>query len=1015
MHSFDIRTKLDFLNGILERERRFLANLRSDCLDDVMIENNSPGTCEWVLNSREFQAWLSGSHNTFWIQGKPRAGKTVLAKFLYRQLCDVFAVDSANSGTHIPQWASIASNLLSRPRQVLAYFLDVNSPLRNSELSVLHSLIYQVLSTEQSLFRYLRGRSVFLNPEQGDFGQYAEVLSGILRDPSLRGTIIVLDALDECGPTSQHKIIDVLSRLADQASIRLLVTSRPQKRVRPGLLLNLNVSVENVDLDIKRYVQAEVSQLAVTRGFSQHLRDEMTQKIRAHSSKGFIWVQLVVQSVSRANTARMVRETLEHLPQDLFTACSEFLDGTSGSTNLNVRRALYFVMIIDAPLQIKDLSALLAIAQCWDHPYDSKKELERTQSKSNDVRVTLDLNEIAENQILDFERYFREHFSPLLSLKENSVSLVHFSLREFLETSGEGGKFPVSFRLQPSGNDYTSDLRKVHGMMAALCLQYMLAAFQENGDPLDFLAFACANWAEHAPRAGAGSRNFPLDALVRLLFSEEKDYATSWLSTLANGQALWVSLLPLKADIAFVLAAFDLCSHFGKMLGVSVWSLQSIDQEQRTPLHLAAANNSLTSVHWIRKVLCAAGFDLGDLAMRKDSKGESPIFLAAQNGHEELMKLLLSSVKPKYELDSRLFRAIAESGNMKMFETLYEYTHIDSPDQGMSLLTDAAVLNRVDLLERIISDHGGLKTSQNALEALRDSSGYPLIHIALRRQANEVVEYLLGSGYKPTAIDGNWNTALHIAVQEGSERMVKALIRHGVSMNSFNKSGETALHIACKIGLPEIVRLLCHCGCNVNLAGPSGCLPAHLAAETGQEETLMMLFDYASNIDATDRFGRNALHFAAGAGQASTLSALLKVGADLNARDYEGKAPVHSAIESGDLGILYTLCEARADLSASDYSLKTPLHLAVKRLSETLVRELIRLVTDPNAQDVDGRTPLHYSCLSKQSTGTITKILLENGADVNVHDQNGIAPMHLAAEQGFDTVVRELALFRGNN
>ena len=172
----------------------------------------------------------------------------------------------------------------------------------------------------------------------------------------------------------------------------------------------------------------------------------------------------------------------------------------------------------------------------------------------------------------------------------------------------------------------------VHGTIAALCLQYILAVFREQDDPLDFLDFTCFHWTVHARQAG-GLPSVHLYVLVKSLFLQEQDYASWWLSKVANTQAARFALLPLNAEIAFVFAAFDLSSRFGKMFGVSVGSPESTDQEKRTPLHLAAANNSFSPVRWIQSVLSAADKTLGDLATRKDSKGESPISLAAQNGH----------------------------------------------------------------------------------------------------------------------------------------------------------------------------------------------------------------------------------------------------------------------------------------------------------------------------------------------------------------------------------------------
>ena len=386
--------------------------------------------------------------------------------------------------------------------------------------------------------------------------------------------------------------------------------------------------------------------------------------------------------------------------------------------------------------------------------------------------------------------------------------------------------------------------------------------------------------------------------------------------------------------------------------------------------------------------------------------GESPISLAAQNGHEELMELFLLSLKTRHIFDSRLFKTIADSGSVRMFETLYNNTSIKTPDQGMALLIDAAALDSVELMKRILSDHGGPKSDQARLA----DSGFPLLHVALRRKASQVVEYLLDSEYPLEIVDENENTALHLAAQEGNEVLVERFIGARVSTNCINKEGETPLHIASKIGWPAVVRALCRGGADVNFAGSSGCVPAHLAAGTGQEEIINIMFEFGSNINLRDRAGRSALHIAAGAGQAPTVYALLMHGADVKAFDKEGRCTVHYAVESGNLNILYMLCEAGADLSAIDYSLKTPLHLAAKDFSAVLVRELLALQTDPNVRDLDGRTPLHYGCLSERSTVAVIRTLLENGAEVAC-DARGKSPVHLAAEQGLDAIVRELALF----
>ena len=51
-----------------------------------MIPNNSPGTCNWILNSSRYKEWQDSNVSMLWLKGSPGAGKSVLAKFIFRTL-----------------------------------------------------------------------------------------------------------------------------------------------------------------------------------------------------------------------------------------------------------------------------------------------------------------------------------------------------------------------------------------------------------------------------------------------------------------------------------------------------------------------------------------------------------------------------------------------------------------------------------------------------------------------------------------------------------------------------------------------------------------------------------------------------------------------------------------------------------------------------------------------------------------------------------------------------------------
>lgn len=978
-----------FLTSDIEYERRFLSNLRSDWLDEVMIGDNSPGTCEWVLDSRPFKAWLSRIEPTLTILGDAGMGKTVLAKFIYRQLCGEFSNSSDSPTTNRPQRTSLDSTIFPRPRHTFAYFFDMRNSARNSGLSALQSLLYQILSTEQDLFKYIHRKPIFSRPRWTEFGQYVEVLNEISHDPSLHGTVIILDALDECEEDSRQPIFEMLSTLAEQSSIQLLVTSRSQWDHKPYLTINLNDSVEHVKLDVEKYVKTAVKELADAGEFSPDLESYTISKILQQSSGSFLWVQLVLQSVLKARTVRMVRNVLEQLPKDLKESYSVALNGATGFTGVNLRRALYFVMIAKVPLHVRELSALLALSQCWDNPGSTFLDRSRTA----DVSMILNMEEIMENQTMSLERDLEKDFLPLLKIEGNSISLVHFTLRDFLEEEA-GTHLRAAFDF-PQLNLTQLGLSDVHTMVAILCLQYMLASFHDNDDPLGFMNFACLYWTEHA-RESRGELIWLLESLMRILFLENPDFSSMWLDSVLSAKTMPLTLLLENPGLAFVLAAFDLAKVFGTTFHISVEDLESTNQLRQTPLHYAAANNALSSTQWLQSVYDVAGKHFGDVATMKDIHGQSPISLAAQNGHDELVKLLLTSIGSSHDFDLMLFQTIAATGNREMFETVYDHTKFEYPDQRLSLLTSAVKLDSVGLMKKIYDEYGIQGDASGIPAATHGAGDDPLLHVALQSHAYDVLDFLLDTKDYRDVIDRYGNTVLHIAAQEGSEKTAHKLITAGAVVDTINERGETPLHIASSIRLPAMVRLLCENGANVNVRGPSGCSPVHLATKTGHEEMIDTLLHHGSNIFATDNNGRSVLHMAAEAGQEAILAALLGHCADVNAQDFQGRTPVHYAVRSGVLSILYMLCGAGADLSALDLENTAPLHIAAERNSDIMVRELLCLGADPNPRDSKGRTPLHYGCLAKRSARTVVKTLIKAGADVNNQDHDGLSPLHYA-------------------
>jgi hypothetical protein len=96
--------------------------------------------------------------------------------------------------------------------------------------------------------------------------------------------------------------------------------------------------------------------------------------------------------------------------------------------------------------------------------------------------------------------------------------------------------------------------------------------------------------------------------------------------------------------------------------------------------------------------------------------------------------------------------------------------------------------------------------------------------------------------------------------------------------------------------------------------------------------------------------------------------------------------------------------------SKSSVSNQSALHLAAASGNKQCVRTLLTHNADMDATDALGRTPLH-ACAAAGNTAdhvSVVKLLIENGANPTLKDQNGMGALHIAAEKGNDLVLEAL-------
>lgn len=107
-----------------------------------------------------------------------------------------------------------------------------------------------------------------------------------------------------------------------------------------------------------------------------------------------------------------------------------------------------------------------------------------------------------------------------------------------------------------------------------------------------------------------------------------------------------------------------------------------------------------------------------------------------------------------------------------------------------------------------------------------------------------------------------------------------------------------------------------------------------------------------------------------------------------------GRSALDIAVQNYPDAIEYVFHKTKAKIDERDENNKTVLHRINNTTPPKSVKKLIALGFNVNAQDKYGKTPLHYQAenfLNKD----IIKILVENGANVNLETHRGKRPRDL--------------------
>ncbi len=122
----------------------------------------------------------------------------------------------------------------------------------------------------------------------------------------------------------------------------------------------------------------------------------------------------------------------------------------------------------------------------------------------------------------------------------------------------------------------------------------------------------------------------------------------------------------------------------------------------------------------------------------------------------------------------------------------------------------------------------------------------------------------------------------------------------------------------------------------------------------------------------------------------------------------DGCQPLGLACRFGHFEVAEYLVKAGAPInSASHNELKvTPIHSAAAGGHEKIVKMLLMNGADPNVREQEGRTPLHAA--AQNGDEPTIRTLLYGGADMNIQSNDGKLPLDLALEAGHAEAAKRL-------